>query len=66
MDILKQYTPISNGLVEEVNDKIKGLKRIALGYRDKGHFQLILFALRSRHHTESRMNHKRVIFARRV
>lgn len=45
MGILKQYTPISNGLVEEVNDKIKGLNRIALGYRDKGHFQLRLFLL---------------------
>ena len=45
MGILKRYAPISNGFVEEVNDKIKGLNRIALGYRDKGHFQLILFVL---------------------
>lgn len=37
--------PISNGVVEGINNKIKVLKRIAYGYRDVDYFQLRLYAL---------------------
>ena len=44
--ILNWYDhPISNGLVEGINNKIKVLKRIAYGYRDMEYFQLRLFSL---------------------
>ena len=44
--ILNWYDhPISNGLAEGINNKIKVLKRVAYGYRDIDYFQLRLFAL---------------------
>ena len=44
--ILNWYDhPISNGVVEGINNKIKVLKRVAYGYRDMDYFQLRLFAL---------------------
>lgn len=44
--ILNWYDhPISNGVIEGINNKIKVLKRVAYGYRDMDYFQLRLFAL---------------------
>lgn len=41
--ILNWYDhPISNGVVEGINNKIKVLKRIAYGYRDMDYFQPLL------------------------
>jgi putative transposase len=37
--------PISTGKVEEINNKIKVMKRVAYGFRNKRYFQLRLYAL---------------------
>ena len=36
--------PISTGKVEGINDKIKVMKRISYGFRDKRNFHLSLYA----------------------